>query len=343
MYIVCNNLALHRYIVPQKDHLFVVDEGGASCFYLILRELEGSSKFRLLTRCEHVCFASPRREWINREWRNSVTQVPKPAPNALLALPTFIPFPDGVLPLPGSQRPSTPAVSHAPETTYLEDVTLPRSDVSLFLSDLQDNVTPLIRSVREQLQIAARTFHSSRRMQEWFPGIRKHEDILQVFQGLLNEEKCTTPRFFESYEICLGNRFFLEDCGDFIVLQVEPEDWNSIFRHLASAGLTSYTEWEYSDWSSGREDWVAWSLEHKTRFARVLKSDLKASLRGTMEYRELAKLSSIVGHTEPRLSELQLVQQYCDVGNKFVATSRWPREIVHGFDIDGRTFQVEIA
>ncbi|KAK5657179.1 hypothetical protein OQA88_3237 [Cercophora sp. LCS_1] len=291
----------------ELDHLFLLDQGNSSpLIYLILRQIQPQNRtYRLVGSACHLCFAAPRDFWTRRAYNTSSE--------------TWIKFPDV------------------------------RFNNFLYLSALQRAVSTKILEVKGFLRRKV-GWHDEPRIDAlclektmFYPW-----DMIRAFQGLLDEDRGKGPGFLETYTLFLQQRGCKVqlpkasgDDRDTLVVALDADQLEAaqsipMLEHLFEFRKIRLTRrWR---WSTPRAEQPATPNSSDLTCTRA---KLGKFGRGTNLYEVLKGLSYISSETGE--SETAMVLREVDIIDHLAADSTWPKSIVSGFNIDGRTFRVNIV
>ncbi|UPL03540.1 hypothetical protein LCI18_014474 [Fusarium solani-melongenae] len=313
-----SNARLDKYVMPGRDHLFILDTGQSSCFYIVMRKLDATDTFRILACCNHLAFKVPS-ESLRTPWQDSAIKKRS------------------------EELKRRGVVSYG----SLQEVVYP-PEIRLFLIDLHNSLFQSLQT----FDLSGSIWFDENRLSKMFLGVKHQEalrekvtvkdyyptervasqslmriGIMPAFQGLLNETTGSTPGFLDSYVNCLPESMCAEVRDDHVVITVEPHGWdphNSI-----------YEEW--------RDDATGPTMIQ----LRASKSDLQRTISDTLTFEclsELTPAARLTMETEIEMARRGLSgPDWPKREDHFVLWSRWPKVIMDCFDIDGSTQRVNIA
>ncbi|KAL1595926.1 hypothetical protein SLS60_009616 [Paraconiothyrium brasiliense] len=316
MYLTVQCLALDQIIIPGRDHLFLLWCGSSEpCMYPILRQAGGiqAHEYMLVGVCSHICF-----EAYMGKYQKEV--------------PVYSKY--GKYDLDDGDHGITYEARR-------------RTDKWLFVHDLHYSAKVLLFSVRDLVRNPPGE-NEQNRLDALFPGVHNQRNMIAVLQALLSE--LNEPKFdarggfLSAYVANIDAHFEPRVHEGHVEITIHPANWEEMHRkRFAAAYSKAFKEWRHEGkdkWSSKFKGGIVSMLgSTKRSHVRASRDDLINLAKETETYKALASLTHIArcqGKTE---LELVLQPEHED---RRTADTRWPPNIVEGFDIDGSTYKVTV-
>ncbi|KAM5354789.1 hypothetical protein ACJ41O_001435 [Fusarium nematophilum] len=308
---------LDEYIIPGRDHLFALDTGDESFSCLILRQHEASTIFSLVTCCDLVTFRVPagslRTPFIEYCINTKLRSTEYPAANDL----------HNELYLADLQH----SLYQSLQLFHLGDC-LEQDEHQLSVLCLgYEHIcsSGMHRAVRARYQRNQRPPKSAD------AETKMRETVILAIQAVLDEARGSGPGFLNTYVNQLPESLCPVIRDDHVYITVY---YKSLAEFLG----------------------VVWEEQHDCTYKgdgvrpiqlRASKGDLREALKLTVTFQHLSELTPAVQQTNE--SEMGMARRRSDgpeeprEEDRLVTWPRWPKEIVDGFEIDGRTVRATIV